>query len=39
MSVAKARCHVIRTIAESQDQIEEFWMVEFREGLRNSVTC
>ena len=23
MSVAKARCHVVRTIAESQDQIEE----------------
>jgi hypothetical protein len=32
MSVAKARCHVIRTIAESQDQIEEFWMVEFGEA-------
>lgn len=35
MSVAKARCHVIRTIAESQDQIEEFGKVEFGGGLRN----
>jgi hypothetical protein len=32
MSVAKVRCHVVRTIAESQDQIEEFWMVEFGEA-------
>ena len=27
--MAKARCHVVRTIAEGQGQIEEFWRVEF----------
>jgi hypothetical protein len=41
MSVAKARCHVVRTIAENvQDQIEENfgdWNWG-KGGLRNSVT-